>query len=235
MTPVYPPRQRLELVKVEDIEKLQEYEKTRSKTRLPETVKPCLMSLIEKKEKLEGDQAFILACELHRVGKEAKRIEEILNSLNVKQSKVRGILKSLKIRDYEYGCPTLEERGLCLFENREDCRWWDQIPRINQQAYRERDFWRYYWPERLTPRIAVLYLALKEIEKKRGYTAGTRLYVSWDELHKISGTRRQSLGNKLRYLKKVGLIKYKAGHKRAKGAKGLATEIQRIIPIPKPD
>jgi len=31
------------------------------------------------------------------------------------------------------------------------------------------------------------------------------------------------------------LIKYKPGHKRAKGAKGLASEIQRIIPIPKPD
>ena len=71
---------------MEELEKYQKYEKTRSKTRLPETVKPCLMSLIEKKEKLEGDQGFILACELHRVGKEAKRIEQILDSLYISQS-----------------------------------------------------------------------------------------------------------------------------------------------------
>ncbi len=219
---------------MEDIEKLQEYEKTRNKTRLPETVKPCLMSFITKKEKLGSEQAFILASELHRVGKQAKRIEQILDSLYVSQSKVRGILKSLKIRDYEYGCPTLEERGLCLFENREDCQWWDQIPRINQQAYRERDFWRYYWPERLGIAKSMLYLTIKEIEKKRGYTAGTRLYISWDELHKISGISRPIIGNNLKMLKKAGLIKYKPGHKRAKGAKGLATDIQRIIPIPKP-
>jgi len=220
---------------VEDIDKLQQYEKTRSKTRLPETVKPCLMSLIAKREKLEGNQAFILACELQRVGKQPKRIEGILDSLHVRESKIRSILKSLKVRDYEYGCPTLEERGLCIFDKREDCRWWDKIPRINQEAYRERDFWRYGWPEKLSPPLTVLYLALKEIEKLRGYRAGSRLYVSWDELHKVSGTRRQSLGNKLRYLKKVGLIKYKPGHKRAKGSKGLASEIRRIIPISKPD
>ena len=220
---------------MEELEKYHKYEKTRSKTRLPETVKPCLMSLIEKKEKLEGDQGFILACELHRVGKEAKRIEQILDSLNVKQSKVRGILKSLKVRDYEYGCPTLEEKGLCVFEKREDCHWWDKIPRINQEAYRERDFWRYGWPIKLTLPVTVLYLALKEIEKLRGYKAGSRLYVPWDKLHKVSGVSRPIIGNSLKMLKKAGLIKYKAGHKRAKGSKGLASEIQRVIPIPKPD
>jgi len=217
---------------VEELEKLQEYEKTRSKTRLPETVKPCLMSLIEKKEKLEGDQAFILACELHRVGKQAKRIEEILNSLNVKQSKIRNILKSLKVRDYEYGCPTLEEKGLCIFENREDCHWWDKIPRVNQQAFRERDFWRYAWPHRLGAAKSMLYLALREIEKKRGYTAGSRVYVSWNELQTLTGVSRHTIKPGLEALQRIGLIKYKPGHKRAKGAKGLATEIQRIIPIP---
>jgi len=220
---------------LEDLEKLQQYEKTRSKTRLPETVKPCLMSLIEKKEKLEGNQAFILACELHRVGKKAKRIEQILNNLNVEESKIRGVLKSLKIRDYEYGCPTLEEKGLCVFDKREDCHWWDKIPRANQEAYRERDFWRYGYPEKLSPPICMLYLALKEIEQLRGWRAGSRLYVTWNELHQESGTRRQSLGDRLNYLKKIGLIKYKPGHKWAKGAKRTASEIQRIIPIPKPN
>jgi len=226
---------------MEELEKFQEYEKTRSKTRLPESVKPCLMVLIDKKEKLEADQAFILACELHRVGKKAKRIEQILNSLNVRESKVRGILKSLRIRDYEYGCPTLQEKGLCLFEKRELCPWWDKIPRANQEAYRERDFYRYRWPQRLSPPLCMLYLAIKEVEKLRGWTAGSRLYVSWDKLAEISGVSRDVLkGRKDKYepgleiLKKAGLIKYKPGHKWEKGIKRTASQIQRIIPIPKP-
>ncbi|MBA7496411.1 hypothetical protein ES702_07019 [subsurface metagenome] len=213
---------------------LENYEKTRSKTRLPMDLKPCLMSLIDNKEKLEGDQAFILGCELHRVGKEAKRIEEILDSLNVKQSKIRSILKSLKVRDYEYGCPTLEDKGFCLFDNREECPWWDRIPRVNQEGYRERDFWRYGWPNKLKNPVCMLYLALREIEKLKGFLAGSRLYVSWDKLSKVSGTRRSSLGSKLEYLREIGLIEYTPGQKRTKGSKGLATQIKRIIPIPKP-
>lgn len=219
---------------MEDLEKLQEYEKTRSKTRLPETVKPCLMSLIDNQEKLTGEQPFILACELHRVGKQAKEIEKILNRVNVRKSKIRGILKSLKIRDYEYGCPTLEEKGLCLFEHREECPWWDKIPRVNQQAYRERDFWRYKYPGRLGTARSMLYLTLKEIEKRRGYQAGSRLYVCWDELQRISGASRDTIKPGLQALERLGLITYKPGQKRVKGSKGLATEIRRIIPIPKP-
>lgn len=80
----------------------------------------------------------------------------------------------------------------------------------------------------------MLYLALKQIEKKRGYQAGSRLYVSWDELQKVLGASRDTIKPALEALEKIGLITYKPGHKRAKGSKGSATEISRIIPIAKP-
>lgn len=80
----------------------------------------------------------------------------------------------------------------------------------------------------------MLYLAIKQIEKIRGYQAGSRLYVSWDELQRVSGAGRSTIKPGLETLERLGLITYKPGRKRAKGAKGLASEICRIIPIPKP-
>jgi len=219
---------------VQDLEKLQQYERTRSKTRLPETVKPCLMSLIEKKEKLEGDQAFILACELHRVGKQAKRIEQILDSLYISQSKVKSIIRSLKKTGYKYQCPALEDMGLCLFEKKEDCHWWKRSPDKNKKGWEEKDFYRYGWQKRLRRTEECLYRALRSIEIRRGWQPGTRLFVSWDELSEESRTVRYRIGEKLKVLRRVGLIKYRPGDHRIKGSKGRASQVTRIIPIPRP-
>jgi len=219
---------------VEDIDKLQQYEKTRSKTRLPETVKPCLMSLINKKQKLGGEEAFILACELHRVGKQPKRIEKILDSLYVSQSKVTSIVRSLKRTDYKYDCPALEDRGLCLYENHNDCWWWKRSPGKNRKGWEEKDFYRYGWPKRLRRTEECLYRALRSIETRRGYQPGANLFVSWDELYEESRTVRYRIGEKLKVLRRVGLIKYRPGDHRVKGSKGRATQVTRIIPIPRP-
>ncbi len=219
---------------MEDIEKLQEYEKTRRKTRLPETVKPCLMSLITKKQKLGSEQAFILASELHRVGKQAKRIEQILDSLYVSQSKVKSIVKSVEKTDYKYQCPTLEDIGLCLFEKREDCYWWKKSPDKNKKGWEEKDFYRFGWQKRLRRTEECLYRALCSIEILRGYQPGARLFVSWDELYEQSRIVRHSIGKKLRILRRIGLIKYRPGDHRIKGSKGRATQVTRIIPIPRP-
>jgi len=219
---------------VEDLEKLQQYEKTRSKTRLPETVKPCLMSLIAKREKLEGDQAFILACELQRVGKQPKRIEGILDSLHVRESKVRSIVRSLKRTDYKYNCPALEDRGLCLYQDHKDCWWWRRRPDKNKKDWEEKDFYRYGWQKRLRLTEERLYTTLRAIEIKRGWPAGSRLFVTWDELYEESRISRDTIGEKLKVLKDIGLIKYRPGEERVKGSKARATEVTRIIPIPRP-
>lgn len=218
---------------MDQLERLQEYEKTRAKWRLPETVKPCLMSLIGSKEKLKGDQAFIIATELHRVGKNAKRIEKILDSLYTKQSKINSILKSLRIKDYKYDCSTLEDRGFCLYEDHKGCWWW-KSPDKNKKGWEEKDFYRYGWPKELKRTEECLYRALRAIEIRRGWPAGSRLFVTWEELYQESRITKCTIGKKLEALKKIGLIKYRAGAERVKGSKGRATQVTRNIPIPRP-
>jgi len=218
------------------LEKLQEFEQTRGKLRLPLDIKPCITALLNEDNPTAkiALNPFIIACELHRIGKDEKQIESLLTKANVKPSKVRSAVKSALTGKYGYACPGLEEKGLCLFESRFDCWWFDKIPRQSQKEWRERDFWRYNWPVKLGIAKSILYLALKEIEKIRDYNAGSRLYVSWDELQRVSGVNRHTIKPGLQGLETVGLIRYKAGQKRAKGSKGLASEISRVIPIPKP-
>lgn len=219
----------------DDLEKLEQFEHTRGKLRLPLEVKPCIMSLLNGSPGAkEGDNPFIIACELHRVGKDEKQIEAVLTRIGVKQAKLRRALKSALTGKYSFGCPTLEERGLCLYRSRFDCWWHARIPRQNQKSWRERDFWRYGWPQKLRSTEAMIYLAVREVEKKRRITAGSWVYISWDELQKTSGVARNTIKKSLIKLTKVGLIDYKEGEKRRVGVKGLATQIKRVIPIPRP-
>lgn len=222
---------------MEDIEKLQHYEKTRAKTRLPAEIKPCLMNMLNGSSPgliRQVTNAFIVACELSRVGKTEEKIKQILTKQNINPSKIRGILKSTNKEIYQYGCPKLEELGLCIFDHRFDCWWFEKIPRESQKLWRERDFWRYEYPAKLGTAKSMIYLAIKEIETKRGYQAGSRLYISWDEIQRVSRAGRNTIKPGLETLEKAGLIRYKPGQRRAKGSRGLATEISRVIPIPKP-
>lgn len=233
---------------MQDLEKLQDFEKTRGKLRLPLDIKPCITALLEGHNPAAkiALNPFIIACELHRVGKNEKQIKSLLTKVNVKPSKVRSAVKSALTGRYGYGCPGLEEKGLCLFKSRFDCWWFDKIPRESQKEWREEDFWRYHWPDKLGAAKSMLYLAIKRIEKLQGYQAGSRLYVSWDKLQEVSGVSRNTIAGRkdkdglvlskpgLEVLNEKGLITYKPGQKRAKGSKGLASEISRVIPIPKP-
>lgn len=217
---------------MEELEIYQEYEKIRRKWKLPETVKPCLMLLLDNKEKLTGDIPFILASELNRVGKEAKRIEKILDSLYISQSKINSILKSLKAKDYKFDCSTLEDRGFCLFKDHKDCWWWKKSP--DKKEWEEKDFYRYGWPKKLKLTEERLYTTLRTIEIKRGWLPGSRLFVTWEELYQESKISRDTIGKKLEALRKIGLIKYRPGEERVKGSKARATQVTRIIPIPRP-
>ena len=223
-------------ITMEDLEKLQEFEQVRGKLRLPLDIKPCITALLNGNNPAAkiALNPFIIACELYRIGKNEQQIETCLTKVNVKPSKVRSAVKSALTGKYGYACPGLEEKGLCLFESRFDCWWFDKIPRQSQKEWRERDFWSYHWPDKLGSAKSMLYLAIKQVEKLKGYQAGSRLYVSWDKLQEVSGVSRYTIKPGLETLKKLNLITYRPGQKRAKGSKGLASEISRVIPIPKP-
>jgi len=216
---------------VEDLEKLQDFERTRGKLRLPIDVKPCIAKLLDDPSVREADNPFIVACELHRVGRTEKQIDSLLTRLGVKDSKVRGVIKSIASGKYGFGCPRLEEKGICLYEKREDCFWYQAIPRESQKPYRERDFWRFGWPGRLTTPESMIYLAIREVEKRRGLPAGSRLYISRKELSVLTGISLPWVIKCCERLGKVGLIRFKKGLQHR--WYGKASEVKRTIPIPR--
>jgi DNA-binding Lrp family transcriptional regulator len=222
-----------EMIRVEEIKRLEDFEKVRGKLRLPIDVKPCIAKLLDDPSVREGDNPFIVAVELHRVGRTERQIDSLLTRLGIRTSKIRGVIKSVASGRYEFGCPTLEEKGICLYEKREDCFWYQAIPRESQRSYRERDFWRFGWPGRLTAPEIVIYLAIGEVEKRRGLPAGSRLYVSRKELMGISGISHSWVLECCEKLKKKGLIKFKRGTQHR--WYGKASEVKRIIPIPRPE
>ena len=122
---------------MEDLEKLQDFERTRRKLRLPADIKPCIVKLLEDPSVREADNPFIVACELHRVGRTEKQIDSLLTRLGIRASKVRGVIKSVASGRYEFRCPTLEEKGICLYESRQECFYYQAIPRESQKPYRK--------------------------------------------------------------------------------------------------
>jgi len=216
---------------MQDIEKLEDFERTRGKLRLPADIKPCIADLIKNPVSINELKPFVIGCELQRIGTPEKKIEALLTRINVKPSKIRAIIQSLVSDKYSYGCPKLEEMGLCLYKSREQCSWYKKIPRQSQKSYRERDFFRFGWPEKLTASEGMVYLAIKEIEKKRRIYAGSSLFISYRELSKTSGVSIGWISECYQRLKKEGLIKFKRGIKHL--WYGKASEIQRVIPIPK--
>lgn len=219
-----------------DLNKLQEFEKTRGKLRLPPDIKPCLAELTNGShpQVRHGKNAFIVACELYRIGKTEDQIVSLLLDLGVNRSKVYSAVSSAIKGKYGYGCPTLEFEGLCLYKVKYECVWYDQIPRHNQKAYRDRDFWRFGWPQKLRPHYAVIvtYLAIIEIEKKRRIWAGSWLFISRRQLSRVSGISQRAIIQSCEKLKKAGLINFRKGTQHR--WYGKASQIQRIIPIPRP-
>ena len=217
---------------MEEIKRLEDFERTRGKLRLPADIKPCIVKLLEDPSVREGDNAFVVACELHRVGRTEKQIGSLLTRLNIRTSKARGIIKSVAGGKYEFACPRLEEKGICLYKSREECFWYQAIPRESQKPYRERDFWRFGWPRRLTVPESMIYLTIREVEKLKRYPAGSRLYLSYKLLAETSGVSKGWILKCCQGLKDKGLIEFKKGsqhrwHRRA-------SEVKRIIPIPRP-
>ena len=217
---------------MQELEILQDFEETRGEFRLPLDMKPCICQLMKDCEQSKsGINAFIIACELHRVGKTKEKIESVLLKLGVSYSKTRGVVKSASTDKYSYGCPTLELEGLCLYDNRTGCRWYERIPKKNQKQYRERDFWRFKWPTKLNPAQVVVYLALKELEHKRRYKAGSHLYVGRKELAELTGLSAPWVIKSFEKLAESGLIKFQKGKQHR--WYGKASEVQRIITIPR--
>jgi len=219
---------------MEELERLQDFEEIRGQLRLPLDTKPCIAKLMKNCELRRGGiSPFIIACELFRIGRKKEKVEAVLLELGVAYPKTQSAVKSASTGKYNYGCPSLEAEGLCLYENRTECWWYERIPKKSQKPGKERDFWRFGWPSRLNPASVVVYLALREIEHKRQYKAGSRLYVSRKELAELTGLSPPWIVKCLEKLEKPGLISFEKGKQHRWYS--IASRAQRVIPIPRPD
>ncbi len=218
---------------MDDLEKLEKFERTRGKLRLPAEIKPCIANLIDGESAAKkGINPFIIACELHRVGKSEKQIEKVLTGLGISYSKMQSAVRSAATGKYSYGCPRLEGFNLCLYQKRKDCWWYERIPRARRTEANEHDFWRYGWPKKLGHAATIVYLALKELEEKKRYAKGGRLFVSRDNLSELTGVSPPWVIKCCERLKKEGLIRFRKGKQHL--WYGEASEIWRVIPIPRP-
>ena len=207
---------------------------------LPEFIKPCVSLMLN--DNFEGSRdrvAYIIATELRRVGKRPEVTEKILaewdrdNVPPLGISKIRCKIRSAYKTDYTFGCnnePIILE--YCEKVNKDFCQYHKEIfpqKRIGS----DRDFIKYGWQNHLTPGARLVYfMALPELEKRRGLRAGERLFASHREIAKACGVSLDRIGKILEKLADKGLIKYKTGEPYRWRVE--ASGIQRIIPIPKP-
>lgn len=220
-----------------DLKQLEGFERQRSKYRFPPGVKPCILDLLSDEGPLQTLENWkvpcIIACELKRVGYTLSQVEKKLERWEkARPSEVRSAVRVAFEKKYEFGCPGLEGLGICLYKTRYDCPWYSRIPRKNRATYNERDFYRFHWPKNLKPSEQCIYFALRETEKMREMSAGTQLFVSERQMADTSGLCRKTVRTGLKALRQKGLLEFKSGQRHKHY--GIAGEVRRIIPIPKP-
>lgn len=88
------------------------------------------------------------------------------------------------------------------------------------------------WVRDLQHSDVAIYEALRVVERRRGYSPGTRLFVSHREVGDISGYSLGAIGLALHRLADTRLIRYQPGV--AGAMSKAASEVQRILPLPAP-
>lgn len=107
---------------MQELEILQDFEETRGQLRLPPDTKPCICKLMNDYERSKsGINAFIIACELFRVGKTKEKVETVLLEL-------AGICLPWAIKSLE----KLEESGLIKFQKGKQHLWYGKASEVQR-------------------------------------------------------------------------------------------------------
>jgi hypothetical protein len=203
-------------------------------------IRPCVASMrttgIHKNHYLNrGKIASIISCELIRSGYiESLIMSELIewNGSNIpplKTSELRSTLKTAITKKYNYTCHNEYLKEFCIGD--ELCSYSKGLSRGGRHDFRK--FFTCKWPMILKNSATLVYwLALPEIEKRNGFKAGSQLFVGHREIAEVAGIETKSVKSGLIELTGYGLIQYKPGTSRKWERK--ASEVQRILPIPKP-
>lgn len=234
----------------QELKKLEGYEEARKKLKLPQDFKPCILKmLITGLEKGQNSfqrsrVALAIAVEMKRLRRSNEKIESVLNRWNSKNipplnpSELTGAMKQAGKEKYDFGCNSDVMSNFCGFsKDRMDCWFYRQmmanLGRKSKARHRESDFYKYGWQRILLYRESMVYLSLKQIEKIQHKRPGQMIITPFRLLVNYSGVNIARINSSLRKLKKVGLILCEIGEPYRWKLK--ATEITRIIPIPRPD
>jgi hypothetical protein len=184
-----------------------------------------------------SEACLMIASELKKAGKNEEKALEILtdwNEKNIKSKKYSEIKSAVGTafrRDYNYTCINEKLKAFCIGED--VCTFSRYLKGRTGKYYNNRKFFEFDWQNILSNSAKdVYYLALPELERRKGVGAGGLIIANQMEISRYAGVTRKSVRNGLSELQIVGLIEYKPGVSRKWEFK--AGEIRRIIPIPKP-
>jgi hypothetical protein len=206
----------------------------------PKALRPCVSTMIRTGFQKGGipdrsSISSILASEFVKIGFDSQRIEHELlkwNKLNnppIKESAILSTIKTAIRNNYNYSCRHDFVKEFCI--GFDLCSYPKRLARIHQINFRL--FFAYHW-QLILSNIAVLvyWVALPELEKRKGLKPGSVIYENHSEIAKFAGISKKYVRNALENLAVYGLIQYKPGT--ARKWEGKATEVRRIFPIPKP-
>lgn len=225
---------------MDDLQTLEAQQAVNSKFLVsPKSIKPCVAYVLVHNPKNKifnaNNYAYLIATELRRIGEDREKAAIILRAWNngniqaLKLNELDGIIQRAYSKDYNYGCNNPIVVEYC--PGKESCTYYKNLFR-RRGSHRERDFYKYGWQKTLTPTQICLYHGLKELEKVLRLRPGELITASYNFISLRTGIAKSHLTENFNKLEKVGLIDWRKGEP-YKWRK-TASQIRRIIPIPRP-
>lgn len=234
----------------DDIIFLEKTNNSNKKFLTPKDLKPCvsiiLNTSISKGEyPNRNDLAILLAVELKKSGLNQEQVKDKLQEWNYNNNPpllerdLNSILRSSnKVKQdgsprYDYGCNNHNLQVFCIDpEDKDNCYYYVKNFK-NKEIKLEPDYITLGWQNLLTlSQRYLLFYVIPYIEKRRGFSCGSQLYVTVRELSQVSGIETKYFNKHLSKLKDYGLIDYTTGSSQVWKRK--ASEVRRIIPPPRP-
>lgn len=223
--------------KIDPLEGLEATQRASTTFHLPDFVKPCLASVLDLGvEHRRNNYCYALACELRRVGYDDRKAQGILLEWNEKLSEplstneVQGCLKSAyKDSRKNYGCNSELLLAYCV--GKDICPFHKQLKTTTKEGSSFDYVSRRWLPVLTASEGMMVALIMPMIESRRHVARGAWLTVSYREIRRYTGYCLGTIHNALHGLHEKGLIELMPGDQ-MKGKK--ASQIRRILPIPKP-
>ena len=208
----------------------------------PQIMKPCFTKMLatnfDKTKHISRNEVSVaITSELKRLGYEDEKIiKRVLrwNENNIKNIKREKLLENVNYtlnKDYNYSCFQPLLKIFCQFELQSNCEYYAY--KGKKKYFNNRPFLQYGWQNILSNASKdIYYIALPELERRKGVGAGGRIYANQNEIAKCAGISTKNMRTHLKELALHKLIVFEIGTPRV--WEGKATMIQRLLPIPKP-